>query len=1773
MNRKKIRLFIFSFLFSIFFMGISVYAESPSVELSGLHVYLGNPNFSAAATLEGEAEKIDDTTYYIEVPGGKNGVNGKHWMRITGSRVSPSAEVAFVEAADEENAMGKDYSISYGESFFTKYKIPVPEKGNPFVSTARGMAMMNKIPVVSQGTSVFKITVTDGGLSKDYYLYVSVKVADGGGYLPDKMTLLNGEDGTALTKEQGGRELNLAELEYGSFGVSPGSDKIVIPDEINSIRLQLHREDLFSHVSMSPDNPGIYYKGGGPYDANDLKVSANFGPWSKVYANGKSTEIKLQKGLNVIRLIGKSQTLKKSSNSRMTSCVLFLYRQGDNSYEKPVGTSTKLKSVSVYQGALSKASAKEIASAKKEKDPSYDFNRPDELLAAADCSDMSKLKVALYSPSPCIYLWLEPEDPDAVVSIAGSEEERGGYFVQLDHENQDAVPIQVTPADGNTENAEFHYLPIQWQVTDSSLADLTVEGGTLSESSGKEAAYSKEIKDYYLIPDRFDEPLKITYEEGADSDVAVYENRQSAQHQVQAEDHTLTVDPAKIHKVIFQVTAKDGTSNTYTVAIKRQPLPDEAYTASKEKAQGILGKITDGWKRKKGVHMDKDYWDVFAMAGAKESLDGYFIYDVTKHLCRQGTDYSAVILELIMAGENPYDFAGHNYVQELLDYKKENGNYGPYACSIWSLYALDAAGVYDEDLVRTVARQADSKTFDLDMKSWALAAIQNHLKDQLDGVNIEAVSAIATEYMKGRQDGSGPIEGTFEHLSYKNSNLYTHACVIMGLTAAGIDLEDEEWKINETLPLDVFEQRLMPDGMLNDPSHGKSYNRQPMIALGGVINQTNVWMDQALTVGKIKALLAAAETCKNNPAYGKKIQEQAIALQNKLDRLEDTADQSIAYGLGEPYYALYDLVGKVKEEWKPVTFMGTEDEKNTVDKLINEIDAIGTDYSAKINDIIRLKKTYDELSTDAAQLVKLQHYVSNRDVLLEASAQAESINARVGALIAAIDALPSAPSLADEGQVNALRAEYAALPAAQQAMVANAGRLSTLYSAILKLKDVVSQIEALPGVDAVDPKDTAVMEQVTAAQEAYNALSDAEKAQITNSAKLTEILKRIDNLNAAAPVIEQIAAIGEITEQNWKEKEALVLIARGSYNKLQSSQKALVTNYNLLESAEAVLSSFRGGKEFSQIITMIQKLWFTDSASGEQAAGPLTLTEENNGIAVNDIWTPQWRDYVINLRGMVDGLEEAQKASVVNLADLEKAEAYIRNLQVSNVAGMLTGLPDASAIGQTPLTPKQISDIAAAKAAYDELTAEEKELLKADPANAALAANLELAANAAEADALYLPAYLQGYVQKLERLYIQFKEKPVLRTELTAVQRALDQYNGYPENYKAALAELSGKPGDIDTAAVDMLSHLQRKAEQTQKDISDAAEADKKIAELPMDITDDNAASVEEAVAAIEKILETMTEEARSYLRNTDKLNTVKQLLDHYQAERAPQIEKFQKGILDGLTAKASSYNSVKVSWNAYENADSYHVYRKTANGKWKKLAAVSTLHYTDKTAQPKTVYYYTVKAGSSKWGEAVYSSYETEGVKAVTALGKAVLKKAKPAAGGRSAKLTWSKTAGASGYVISRASSAGGRYKNVKTISNGSKLSYTDRKLAPGRTYFYKVRAYRQVKGKKVFGADSNVKSVQVKPGTVKGFRAVRAGSGVELEWKAVKGVTGYRVYRASSKKGIYQAIGTSKKTSYRDGKTATGRTYYYKVRAYKKVNGKNVYGNYSKAKKTTVK
>ena len=61
-------------------------------------------------------------------------------------------------------------------------------------------------------------------------------------------------------------------------------------------------------------------------------------------------------------------------------------------------------------------------------------------------------------------------------------------------------------------------------------------------------------------------------------------------------------------------------------------------------------------------------------------------------------------------------------------------------------------------------------------------------------------------------------------------------------------------------------------------------------------------------------------------------------------------------------------------------------------------------------------------------------------------------------------------------------------------------------------------------------------------------------------------------------------------------------------------------------------------------------------------------------------------------------------------------------------------------------------------------------------------------------------------------------------------------------------------------------------------------------------------------------------------------------------------------------------------------------------------------------------------------------------------------------------------------------------------------------------------------------------------------------------LKWKAVKGASGYRIYRradGSAWKPLGNVNGT-KKVVYTDTKTTTGVRYTYTVKAFKKVKGK---------------
>ena len=81
-----------------------------------------------------------------------------------------------------------------------------------------------------------------------------------------------------------------------------------------------------------------------------------------------------------------------------------------------------------------------------------------------------------------------------------------------------------------------------------------------------------------------------------------------------------------------------------------------------------------------------------------------------------------------------------------------------------------------------------------------------------------------------------------------------------------------------------------------------------------------------------------------------------------------------------------------------------------------------------------------------------------------------------------------------------------------------------------------------------------------------------------------------------------------------------------------------------------------------------------------------------------------------------------------------------------------------------------------------------------------------------------------------------------------------------------------------------------------------------------------------------------------------------------------------------------------------------------------------------------------------------------------------------------RSAKLTWKKVSGATGYVVYRSRKKSSGFKRIATFKKNTTVRYTNKKLRKGRTYYYKIKAYRTVNGERVYGKYTSVRTVKIR-------------------------------------------------------------------------------------------
>lgn len=191
--------------------------------------------------------------------------------------------------------------------------------------------------------------------------------------------------------------------------------------------------------------------------------------------------------------------------------------------------------------------------------------------------------------------------------------------------------------------------------------------------------------------------------------------------------------------------------------------------------------------------------------------------------------------------------------------------------------------------------------------------------------------------------------------------------------------------------------------------------------------------------------------------------------------------------------------------------------------------------------------------------------------------------------------------------------------------------------------------------------------------------------------------------------------------------------------------------------------------------------------------------------------------------------------------------------------------------------------------------------------------------------------------------------------------------------------------------------------------------------------------------------------------------------------------------------------------------------------------------------------------------------------------------------------KLSWDKVDGASGYQIYRATKESGKYTRIATVG-AEKTEYINTKLTCGKTYYYKLRAYQVKNGKKVYSKYSTKISCYAKPNKVKNASVKFTVGGIDyfdLDWDKVSGASGYQLQVKPASTGkwstYYRVKGYDKKwynnypDEWNDKKELTGvkyitlgteahwclssaeDSYSFRVRVYKTVNGKKVFGLYS--------
>ena len=308
-----------------------------------------------------------------------------------------------------------------------------------------------------------------------------------------------------------------------------------------------------------------------------------------------------------------------------------------------------------------------------------------------------------------------------------------------------------------------------------------------------------------------------------------------------------------------------------------------------------------------------------------------------------------------------------------------------------------------------------------------------------------------------------------------------------------------------------------------------------------------------------------------------------------------------------------------------------------VDELIKEIEALPDAENVTLENetaIANALAHYNALSEEqqadledrsSESLTKLNAVIERLNVLKEEAADqkaVEEVNEKLNALPAAEDIL-----FADETAVTEARNAYEALDEIKEGLKdrVSAEALAKLTAAEERLDalqegvdHVAELIEALPAVDDLTVADA---DQVQEARDAYNALNNDQKQQLTDSGLLGELLVVENQIGwlqkdaeASKKVTDRINSLPAVKDLRLSDKTA-VEAARYAYDNLSDEQKQYVSEDTLkaLEEREAEIKRL---EEVTPNPTPTPDPSPSNEPKQDEDEDSITLTYQNYPISV-----------------------------------------------------------------------------------------------------------------------------------------------------------------------------------------------------------------------------------------------------------------------------------------------------------------------------------------------------------------------------------------------------------------------------------------------------------------------------------------------------------------------------------------------------------------------------